>query len=224
MIATVYSLAFDAGLPAGTVRSLLSQLPADIQEKARAYRRWQDVYACIFGRYLLAAALRREGFSNRVSAFRYLAAGKPYFPGGPEFNLTHSGNRVACVIGPCGGIGIDIEELRPIEVVDFERQFSADEWQAIMGSGDAVSTFYHYWTAKESVIKADGRGLGLPLRELTIGAEGVVRVGAVVWHVRQLHHLLAGYAGHIATESPVDEVCLRKVTLAEILSVWRGLL
>ncbi len=79
-----------------------------------------------------------------------------------DFNISHSGNRVVCILSTQGRVGIDLEETGDIAIDDFQSQFTTAEWAAITGSSMPLQTFYHYWTAKESLIKADGKGLQIP--------------------------------------------------------------
>jgi 4'-phosphopantetheinyl transferase len=218
MILTVYSLEYLMQLPADILQLPLRHLPADIREKAGRFRRWQDAHACIFGKHLLMTALLEEGFPNNLSALQYNPYDRPCLPGAPDFNLTHSGNRVACVVGRRGRIGIDIEELRNLDIADLESQFTPGEWQSIYTSTDPTSTFFDYWTAKESIIKADGRGLSIPLNELHIDANTHIRIDTVTWHLRNLRHLFPGYACHIATEHPLEDVRLRNISVSDIIA------
>ena len=91
--------------------------------------------------------------------------GKPYLPGGPHFNLSHSGDRVMLVVSdaPCG---CDIERRRPDRdlaglarhclhpgaLADFERL------------GATPELFYRFWTLGESYMKGVGKGFALPPR------------------------------------------------------------
>jgi 4'-phosphopantetheinyl transferase len=243
MFLTVYSFEYRAQFPADILQLLLRHLPADIREKAGKFRRWQDAHAFIFGKHLLMTALQEEGFPNQLSALQYTSNGRPHLPNGPDFNLTHSGNRVACAISRHGRLGIDIEEVRNLDITDFQKQFSAREWQSITTSADPLRTFYHYWTAKESAIKADGRGLTLPLNELnietgtgmtaetgtdtaihtdtctnpSIHTNATIRIDTVTWHLQNIHHLFPGYACHIASEYPPTNIRLRDIPVSGII-------
>jgi 4'-phosphopantetheinyl transferase len=69
-------------------------------------------------------------------------------------------------------VGIDLEEIRELAIDDFRDQFTEGEWKTIVSAREPLITFYHYWTAKECIIKADGRGLNLPLASLEIPFAG----------------------------------------------------
>lgn len=88
------------------------------------------------------------------------------------FSLSHSGDQVAYVLGKQKYLGIDIEQVKPIdhltEIAD--RFFSPSEKSAMNKSTgvDQLQTFYHIWTQKEAFVKAIGKGLDENLQEFTV--------------------------------------------------------
>jgi 4'-phosphopantetheinyl transferase len=188
------------------IKELVGLLPIEIGEKAFRYRRWQDGYGHIFGKLLLKIALRRMHFSDDLHALRYTSERKPFIPGGPFFNLSHSGCRVICAINAARNIGVDIEQATdPIAITDFQHLFTPAEWTAICDSPSSQLQFYHFWTAKESLIKGDGRGLAIPLQEIDISANRPILFGNSVWAVVRLAGM-EGYSGHLAVEVPPSSI------------------
>jgi 4'-phosphopantetheinyl transferase len=227
----LYSTVFPEPLSPTAFQELLSRLPPELQQKVSAYRRWQDAYGSLFGKLLLARALRQTGLSTDLKGLRVTEYGRPYLEGygvghaegsrgnvGPmDFNISHSGNRVACILSTQGRVGIDLEETGAITISDFQSQFTPLEWAAITGAAMPLQTFYHYWTAKESLIKADGRGLQIPLDTLETGGQpGILVNGRYVlvngrqWYVRNLP-IFPGYACHIASEHPIGQVTTEEI-------------
>src|SRR5882757_3355721 len=115
MTLSIYSIEYRDPVPADILNTLLERLPEDIRQKAGKFRRWQDAHACILGKHLLLTALRAEGFAGNLSGLQYTAHGRPHFTTGPDFNISHSGNRVVCIIGRQGKVGIDLEEMRNMD-------------------------------------------------------------------------------------------------------------
>jgi 4'-phosphopantetheinyl transferase len=75
----------------------------------------------------------------------------------------------ALAIAGCD-VGVDIEEVRPVDGAVAERFFSAGENAALRGlRGEAWrDAFYRCWTRKEAVVKALGKGLSLRLASFEV--------------------------------------------------------
>lgn len=86
--------------------------------------------------------------------------GKPALPGGPYFNLSHSGGRVLLVVSdaPCG---CDIERHLPGRDVAAlaRRWFHPDAYADFVRLGATPAVFYRLWTLGESYVKGVGDGL-----------------------------------------------------------------
>lgn len=78
------------------------------------------------------------------------------------FNLTHSGDYAACVIGDKEN-GIDIEGARKNVLKTAKRFFSNDEYEWIAGNdneeGLQLKRFLQIWTLKEAYSKVTGIGI-----------------------------------------------------------------
>jgi len=90
-------------------------------------------------------------------------------PNGIHFNISHSGNCVVCAVDE-KAVGVDIEVIKPIDFNIAERFFSKAEYLTLINQPKEMQMKYFYmiWTLKESYIKADGRGLSLPLNSFSI--------------------------------------------------------
>lgn len=97
--------------------------------------------------------------------------GKPYAKGIPvEFNISHSGNMVVCAVDN-NPIGIDIEQIRPIDLTIAKRICTDEEllylFDHMPAEQDFVYTtdqgvltrFFQLWTAKEASGKCLGSGI-----------------------------------------------------------------
>jgi 4'-phosphopantetheinyl transferase len=89
-----------------------------------------------------------------------------------RFNLAHSGSLVVYALARGRDLGVDIEQIRP----DFTglaiagRFFAPGESEALraLPEADRTLAFFHGWTRKEAYIKAQGKGLALPLDEFEV--------------------------------------------------------
>lgn len=85
---------------------------------------------------------------------------------GPAFNLTHTRGLAACALSWTPGIGVDAEFGRegaaPLEIAP--RVFTAAEraYLARLEGAARSAAFFDFWTLKEAVMKATGRGFNLP--------------------------------------------------------------
>lgn len=89
--------------------------------------------------------------------------GKPYLKGNPlYFNVSHSGEYLALVIAK-EPVGIDIQETRPIREGMYRKVVQAEE-RCLIGE-DRERDFLRLWSLKESFVKAEGRGLRIPMKK-----------------------------------------------------------
>lgn len=197
MIKIYYSF-FDQRYDEEKLHHLLHQLPMKIQGEILRFRNWQDIQRSLLGKLLLKKSLKDAGYDDKLSDLEYDAYKRPFIRGYPDFNITHSGNYVVCVVSTLGRVGIDIEEVKPIDISHFESQFSEIEWQHITGAKDSISKFFQHWTVKEAVIKADGRGFSLPLNSFSI-EETQVNVMDKIWYYKMLS-IFPGHQAHVACE------------------------
>lgn len=97
--------------------------------------------------------------------FAYTPQRKPWLPGGPVFNLSHSGGWAALAVSADTPLGVDIEAHRAVEYDVPKRFFSKTENDALQGltGADWQLAFFRSWTRKEALVKALGDGLSMPL-------------------------------------------------------------
>jgi len=78
---------------------------------------------------------------------------------------------VACAVAD-SPVGIDIEPLKPVDYKLAESFCAKEEYLFLQQQPEEtrLKHFYHFWTSKESYVKADGRGLSLPLASVTAAA------------------------------------------------------
>lgn len=87
------------------------------------------------------------------------AHGKPCCAGGPEFNLSHSGDLVLLAVHRERPVGVDVEQLRPGLAWRpiARRVLPPVEWQALEAEG--AEAFLAAWCRLEARLKAQGLGL-----------------------------------------------------------------
>lgn len=176
----------------------LSLLPAELQQKSIRFWQWRDRWLNLLGKLLLVRALEPLGFTaSCLQALQYGLNGRPSISPQVDFNISHSGDYVLCAVGSGLRLGVDIEEIKQVDLSDFENVMSKDQWTQIFNSEDVYRTFFSYWTIKESVIKADSRGLSVPLDGIHV-FDNEAFCGSDTWHLTDLG-IHRNYCSCIAT-------------------------
>ena len=152
-------------------------LSADERARAAHFR-----FALDRERFVAARGLLREILSlyldveaQRLS-FGYGTNGKPFLDEHSDllFNVSHCLDTVLIAVAHKCKVGVDIECARGSIAVEeiAETVFSASERQAVNSSIHEAKrmTFLRLWTRKEAYIKADGRGVSLPLDHIDVSA------------------------------------------------------
>jgi 4'-phosphopantetheinyl transferase len=160
----------DYPFSATQMQTLVKDIPFEMQKQAQKYRRWEDQQAYILGKFLLLHGLEKRGVSNKkiLTDIKYTPHKRPYLELPFDFNITHSHGYVLCAMSDVCRVGIDIEKIQSIRIEDFKDHFTEQEFGMINQSPDKDRAFFNYWTIKEAVIKADGRGLAIPLKYIHI--------------------------------------------------------
>ena len=143
----------------------LGQVPEYRQKKAMSFKFPKGKMQSLGVGLLLQMACRDAGFEGADNHIAYGENGKPYLADFPEvhFNLSHSGERVMCVISPFE-VGCDVEIIKGDRGKLAERFFKSEEsaWIKHFETLEAQSeAFYRLWTLKECYMKVTGRGLSL---------------------------------------------------------------
>lgn len=167
------------------------------------YRRWQDRQATLLGKMLLWRALLQEDRQTGQEKFRSLQAtryGKPFIPGGPEFNISHSGEMVVLAVSRNGVVGIDIERIRTINLQDFFQHVPELLGCKNSNASEALPLFFELWTQKEALLKAAGTGLLASPDPIKI-QEGQAQYAGSKWYIQRIP-VREEYLAHIATDRP----------------------
>ena len=128
------------------------------QEKL-ARTRNPKAYALSLGAELLLLAALRE-LSGPMPPLEITCgeAGKPALAGGPEFSLSHSGERVLCALSD-QTVGADIQQIRPCDPALARRFFTGTEADWLEAQRERDLAFSLLWSLKESYVKFLGSGI-----------------------------------------------------------------
>jgi 4'-phosphopantetheinyl transferase len=147
-------------------------------------------------------------------------SGKPYLSDANlSFNVSHSSDLL--IIGICSGseIGVDIQNVYPIENPEtiIKNTFSQKErtFLSKYQNNDLHIPFFSIWTAKEAYIKALGEGFQKNSKDFSLIPEPSRGVFQLLdpsnkdqespWTIRSVE-VIPGYVAAIAANNPIDHV------------------
>ena len=155
----------------------------DEEERSR-WERFQSPTAqrrYVLCRAALRAILGRQlGCPNESLAFEAAKHGKPFalvngLPASISFNVSHSGNHGLIAVAAKGRLGVDVEERAPRRNLEnlIEGVFSPREKAELesLEGCQQLHKFFRFWTIKEALVKAHGKGLSMKVAELEIPDE-----------------------------------------------------
>lgn len=166
--------------PSVRVEGCQAVLSADERARAArfAFERDRRCYVATRGALRLLIARQLEADASRLE-FAYDEYGKPSLSGVwravLDFNVSHSGDAAVVALSRAGAVGVDVEQVRPIDDRDAiaARTFAPREAAALMSLGETVRdrAFFTCWTRKEAFVKATGEGLSYPLEQFVVSVD-----------------------------------------------------
>ncbi|MCP2252055.1 4'-phosphopantetheinyl transferase [Prauserella aidingensis] len=161
-------------------RELLTDVELD---RYSAYRKPEDRRRFLTGRVLAKTLVgRRLGIPAADVVFDATCEdcdkqhGPPRIPGSRlRLSISHSGDRVGLALTDGAELGLDVESTtRRADDGLLDYALSEAERTAVaeLPDDDRTRAFFRYWTGKEALMKATGKGLRIPLTSLTLSAPG----------------------------------------------------
>lgn len=152
--------------------TLLNLVSAEKKKKVDSYVKKEDAYRSLLGDVLIRSVICKQyKIFNQDIKYDYNKYGKPFWKGSNHFffNISHSGDWIVGIVDKFP-VGIDIEQIQPINLEIISHFFSDEEVEDLnaISSVGKIDYFYDLWTLKESYIKAIGKGLSIPLYSFTI--------------------------------------------------------
>ncbi len=173
----------------------LQVLPEEKRVKVLRFKKREDSYRTLLADILVRTLICETcKLTNEDITFGYNPYGKPFLQQFPRFafNVSHSGEWIVCITH-YADVGIDVEQIRPIDLEMAKRFFAREEYQDLLTRhpDEQLAYFYDLWTLKESYIKALGQGLSIPLHSFIIRKHGENAITVsqhdsnAVWYFRQ---------------------------------------
>lgn len=159
-------------LTAADYRKWYALMSRDKQARVDRFRFEEDKKRTVAGEMLARKAIAEWcNISAEGIVFDKTETGKPYTKDLPvEFNISHSGDMVVCAVDD-QPVGIDIEQIRPIDLTVAKRVCLDEELFYLFGHKPIVRDFtyttdtkilirfFEIWTTKEAYGKCLGAGI-----------------------------------------------------------------
>lgn len=181
------------------IEDMMSVLPRAIQTRIGSFRFVDDKLRHLLGRLLLFQGSKQIGYLE-FPEITYSPFKRPGIPiAGLDFNITHSEEMVVCAMGEHVRVGIDIEKVRSIRPENYERFFTAMEFQRILDAADVDREFFSLWTRKESVVKCIGSGFYIDPGSFC-AIDDVIWMQGRWWYIRAIE-FKKDYIFHVTTDT-----------------------
>ncbi|WP_216209921.1 4'-phosphopantetheinyl transferase family protein [Amycolatopsis aidingensis] len=148
-----------------------------------AYRQEIDRRRFLTGR-VLAKTIAGQRLGLEAGAVEFDATcdgcgkphGAPRVPGAAlALSISHSGDRIGVAFTEGAPVGLDVETAnRTVEdsLIEYALNDTERESLAALSAEARSAAFFTFWTRKEALLKATGRGLRLPLQSITLSPAG----------------------------------------------------
>lgn len=186
------------------------------QEKIKARQFANSVHK---ENYIIAHGLLKILLSSYTSIppqyieYSYNEFGKPFLKSNNsfQFNMSHSGEKIAFAIAQDIQIGIDIEYKKNKINVNSIAEMIMSPTEAFLfhqlEEKDKPHSFFDFWTKKEAILKAAGKGLSYPFNKIDVSDLSSNK--AVVNHYSYYHSVLniaEDYAAAVATNCKTSQI------------------
>ena len=147
----------------------LSRLPIEEQARILQYSRLKDKQRALLG--ILTVFYMFQQYYPHINAkqwYRRDKRGRPYLEASSfwqgDFNISHAGNWVVCALIEKGKVGVDVEEIQPLDWATVLACLTTEERISLLRQTKENKwiSFYEQWTRKEAIGKAIGTGLLTP--------------------------------------------------------------
>ena len=141
------------------VQRLLPLVSTQRREQALRYKHIFGQFCCLKSWMMLAESLQNKGLG--LEDWCYNEYGKPFWPNGPYFSISHCKQGIAVAIDE-HPIGIDIEAIRHADDDLLARTMNEFEQSKIKNQKSKIESdreFTRLWTLKEAIVKAQGVGI-----------------------------------------------------------------
>jgi len=152
------------------INTKLSLLPKQLQLRISKFTLESKKQQRIDGFELLMKALTINGFNTNdyLETIKFNPFGKPFFNDEMDFSVSYSQKNTVLAFIKKGLVGVDIENIKKIDLHLYKDYFSNNEWSYINSIPNDYTIFFKLWTRKEAAAKAIGKGAFLDFNSINV--------------------------------------------------------
>ncbi len=212
MLKIYFTAIHHAPAPA-TVQARLHLLPQPIRATIAAYTNPFEQVLQLSSKLLLRKLMEYFETTRLVGLEEITLSktGQPHFNKALYFSNSRSGIIAASAASKVAPVGIDVEKITDIDLVNYQEYFTLTEWEYIAHSPNQTETFFTLWTRKEAVVKAAGVGLYANLASFDVLNNPCI-CNKTAYYLTNVP-LMSGFVCHIATTLDSQKVEVAELTL-----------
>jgi 4'-phosphopantetheinyl transferase len=142
------------------IANWVKELPINKQQQIKKLRQQNDQVLSLAGLQLLKIGMSEfidSPFS--LAQLEFPKQNKPFFANNIDFNISHSGDIVCCVLSDIAKVGIDIELQREVKEATLNKFLNeTPNSQKDINEENRKHQFFNVWTKNEAIIKAANHG------------------------------------------------------------------
>jgi len=152
----------------------IAELPVQKQQQVKKIRQQNDQVLSLAGLQLLKLGMAE--FSDipfSLSQLEFPKQAKPFITADIDFNISHSGDIVCCVISDTVKVGIDVELQREVKPATLKKFLTETPNAATNANTENnMHAFFNLWTKNEAIIKAANFGSIYNMHDIKHEAHG----------------------------------------------------
>lgn len=202
--------------PTDNIDKALSYLPANISNEINRSKFSDDKKSRLIARLLVQKYFLKNKFLWCWGDWKTGENHKPFIENGANFNISHSGKMVVVAFSSEFNIGIDIEEIKNIEVESLSKMLHVDEFEYLKNNNFDQNLFYALWTRKEAFLKAIGTGILNGINHLSIINEPIYFV-STNWYLNEIN-ISENYKCAVCVNTKTNRITIDKINYETLRS------
>lgn len=200
-IRILYYKAYEENINSGLIEQLITRLPKVKKQKILRLRDQSAQFLSAAGLALLERAVSEfTDIDFDPEKLTFPENEKPQYPAKLDFNISHSGEMVCCVISETNKVGIDIE---------IKRQVTPTLMEKILGNQHSSQAFFDIWTRNEAIIKAACHGTVFNMKDISLSDDGGSYQGKF-WYCYEIT-TEPNYTCHLATDAANADIHVHEI-------------